>query len=58
MVSEVGVVDVDFWNVFKKGWLYFGMMFLVDFDKYKVVDDMELKKKYVSRYLYVEWLRC
>lgn len=46
MVSEVGVVDVDFKNVFKKGCFFFGMMFLVDFEKYKVVDDEEFKKKY------------
>ncbi|XP_024399147.1 glutamate synthase 1 [NADH], chloroplastic isoform X2 [Physcomitrium patens] len=57
MASEVGVVDVDPRNVFKKGRLHPGMMLLVDFDKHKVVDDTELKKKYASRYPYAEWLR-
>lgn len=57
MASEVGVVDVDSKNVFKKGRLFPGMMLLVDFEKHKVVDDEELKKKYQSRYPYAEWLQ-
>ncbi|KAG0576679.1 hypothetical protein KC19_5G099100 [Ceratodon purpureus] len=57
MASEVGVVDVDSINVFKKGRLHPGMMLLVDFDKHKVVDDTELKKLYASRHPYAEWLQ-
>lgn len=57
MASEVGVVDVDSKNVFKKGRLHPGMMLLVDFDKHKVVDDTELKKLYSRRYPYAEWLQ-
>lgn len=56
MASEVGVVDVDSKNVFKKGRLFPGMMLLVDFEKHKVVDDNELKKKYASQHPYGEWL--
>ena len=57
MASEVGVVDVDSKNVFKKGRLFPGMMLLVDFEKHKVVDDNELKKKYSSMHPYGEWLQ-
>lgn len=57
MASEVGVVDVDSKNVYRKGRLHPGMMLLVDFEKHKVVDDTELKKLYSSRYPYAEWLR-
>jgi glutamate synthase (NADPH/NADH) len=57
MASEVGVVDVDSKNVFKKGRLFPGMMLLVDFEKHKVVDDNELKKKYASKHPYGEWLQ-
>jgi len=57
MASEVGVVDVDSKNVFKKGRLFPGMMLLVDFEKHKVVDDNELKKRYSSRHPYAEWLQ-
>lgn len=57
MASEVGVVDVDSKNVFKKGRLNPGMMLLVDFEKHKVVDDNEIKKRYSSRHPYGEWLQ-
>lgn len=57
MASEVGVVDVDPSNVFKKGRLYPGMMLLVDFEKHKVVDDADIKKKYSTRHPYGEWLQ-
>lgn len=57
MASEVGVVDVDSSNVFRKGRLHPGMMLLVNFDKHKVVDDTELKKKYSRKNPYAEWLQ-
>ena len=56
MASEVGVFDVEPENVREKGRLKPGRMFLVDFEKGRIVDDVELKNGIAERKPYGEWL--
>ncbi len=56
MASEVGVVPVDPANVKFKGRLEPGRMFLVDFEKGRLIPDAELKADFASRKPYAEWL--
>lgn len=44
---QVGVVDIPAEEVVKKGRLMPGNIFLVDFDAHRVVDDKEIKEKWV-----------
>jgi glutamate synthase (NADPH/NADH) large chain len=57
MASEVGVLHVDPANVKFKGRLQPGKMFLVDFEKGKLIPDEELKMEFASRRPYGEWLK-
>jgi glutamate synthase (NADPH) large chain len=57
MASEVGVLDIDPSDVKFKGRLQPGRMFLVDFEKGRIVDDEELKLEVATRRPYGEWLR-
>jgi len=56
MASEVGVVDVPPEQVKFKGRLQPGRMFLVDFDKGRIVADDEIKGDIVTRRPYGQWL--
>jgi glutamate synthase (NADPH/NADH) large chain len=56
MASEVGVLPIDPATVTHKGRLQPGRMFLVDFDKGRIVGDVELKDGYASRYPFRQWL--
>jgi glutamate synthase (NADPH) large chain len=56
MASEVGVVPVDPKNVKAKGRLEPGRMFLIDFERGRLVPDEELKNVYANRHPYAEWL--
>ncbi|MEN0110987.1 MAG: glutamate synthase central domain-containing protein, partial [Planctomycetota bacterium] len=56
MASEVGVVDVDPANVKAKGRLQPGRMFLVDFERGRLIPDGELKEDFAGRKPYGEWL--
>ena len=56
MASEVGVVDVETNNVKTKGRLRPGKMFLVDFDKGKLIDDEAIKTEFAAKNPYREWL--
>jgi glutamate synthase (NADPH/NADH) large chain len=56
MASEVGVVPVDPANVKAKGRLEPGRMFLVDFERGRLVPDDELKNDFADRRPYGEWL--
>ncbi len=56
MASEVGVLDIDPTKVIKKGRLEPGKMFLVDFEKGRIVADDELKDEISNRRPYGEWL--
>ena len=57
MASEVGVVDVATNNVKTKGRLRPGKMFLVDFEKGRLVDDDEIKSNFASKNPYGDWLK-
>ncbi len=57
MASEVGVLPVAPENVARKGRLQPGRMFLVDFTKGRIVDDLELKKKLSERHPYGQWVQ-
>jgi glutamate synthase (NADPH/NADH) large chain len=56
MASEVGVVPVDPANVKAKGRLEPGRMFLIDFERGRLVPDDELKSEFANRRPYTEWL--
>jgi len=56
MASEAGVLEVDPENVVQKGRLQPGRMFLVDTTQGRIVDDVELKKKFTSERPYRQWL--
>ncbi len=57
MASEVGVLDINPSDVKLKGRLQPGRMFLVDFEKGRIIDDEELKLEVATRRPYGEWLR-
>ena len=56
MASEVGVVPIDPANVKAKGRLEPGRMFLIDFERGRLVPDDELKNEFANRRPYAEWL--
>jgi glutamate synthase (NADPH/NADH) large chain len=56
MASEVGVVPIDPKNVKAKGRLEPGRMFLVDFERGRLVPDDEVKNEFANRRPYGEWL--
>ncbi len=56
MASEVGVVDIEITNIKTKGRLLPGKMFLIDFDKQKLIDDDEIKHKFAKENPYQKWL--
>jgi glutamate synthase (NADPH/NADH) large chain len=57
MASEVGVVPIDPANVKAKGRLQPGRMFLIDFEKGRLVPDEELKNEFANRRPYEHWLQ-
>ncbi len=57
MASEVGVLEVDPVTVVEKGRLQPGKMFLVDFDRGRIIADEELKNEIVSKRPYGRWLQ-
>lgn len=57
MASEVGVIEIDPANVKSKGRLQPGMMFLLDFEQGRLIDDTELKNDFSSKRPYGEWLK-
>lgn len=56
MASEVGVLPVEPENVKLKGRLQPGRMFLIDFEKGRLVSDEELKYDFATRQPYQKWL--
>jgi glutamate synthase (NADPH/NADH) large chain len=56
MASEVGVVPINPANVKAKGRLEPGRMFLIDFERGRLVPDEELKSEFANRRPYREWL--
>ena len=57
MASEVGVLPVDPAIVKEKGRLQPGKMFLVDFEKGRLIPDEELKDDFARKMPYGDWLR-
>lgn len=56
MASEVGVVDIDPSTVVEKGRLQPGKIFLIDFDKGRMIPDEEIKAQWANREPYQNWL--
>ena len=57
MASEVGVLDIPPENVLIKERLHPGRIFLVDTREGRIIDDAELKQRYIGMHPYQEWLR-
>lgn len=57
MASEVGVVPVDPARVIEKGRLQPGRIFLIDFEKGRMIPDEELKSDLAARRPYATWLK-
>ena len=55
MASEVGVLSIKPEKVIKKGRLQPGKMFLIDFDKGKMIPDEEIKSEIVEQSPYELW---
>ncbi len=56
MASEVGVVEIAPENVLLKERLHPGKIFCVDLEAGRILDDAEIKARYVSRRPYREWV--
>lgn len=56
LASEVGCFDIDPENIVKKDRLRPGKMLLVDTVKGELIDDEDLKTKYINKQPYGEWL--
>jgi len=56
MASETGVLEVPPQNVFSKGRLEPGRMFLIDIEKGRIVEDEEVKAEITARQPYRQWL--
>jgi len=56
MASEVGVLDVEPERVLRKGRLQPGRIFFVDLEEGRIVEDEEIKARYVAKHPYREWV--
>lgn len=56
MASEVGVLEIPAENIKFKERLRPGRIFLVDTDEGRIIDDEELKEKYIREEPYLDWL--
>ena len=56
MASEVGVVEIDPANVLVKERLHPGKIFFIDLEEGRIVEDEEIKRRYVERRPYREWV--
>jgi glutamate synthase domain-containing protein 2/glutamate synthase domain-containing protein 1/glutamate synthase domain-containing protein 3 len=56
MASEVGVLDIPPQNVLLKERLHPGKIFCVDLERGRILDDAEIKRRYVERRPYREWV--
>ena len=57
MASEAGVLDIPPENIKFKGRLQPGRIFLVDTKEGRIIEDTELKEKYIEEYPYAQWLK-
>ena len=58
MASEVGVLDVPPERVLRKGRLQPGRIFFVDLEAGRIVEDEEIKARYVAKRPYAEWVEA
>jgi len=56
MASEVGVLDVPPERVLRKGRLQPGRIFFVDLEAGRIVEDEEVKSRYVAKRPYARWV--
>ncbi len=56
MASEVGVLDIPAANVAVKERLHPGKIFLIDLEAGRIIEDEEIKRKYVTGKPYREWV--
>jgi glutamate synthase domain-containing protein 2/glutamate synthase domain-containing protein 1/glutamate synthase domain-containing protein 3 len=56
MASEVGVLDVAPERVLRKGRLQPGRIFFVDLEEGRIVEDEEIKARYVAKHPYRDWV--
>jgi glutamate synthase (NADPH/NADH) large chain len=56
MASEVGVAEIEPENVLVKERLHPGKIFFVDLEQGRIIEDEEIKREYVSRRPYREWV--
>ncbi len=56
MASEVGVLDIAPSNVLIKGRLHPGKIFMVDLEAGRIVDDAQIKARYIARHPYRDWV--
>ena len=56
MASEVGVMDITPENVLVKERLHPGKIFCVDLEQGRIIEDDEVKREYVARKPYREWV--
>jgi glutamate synthase (NADPH/NADH) large chain len=57
LASEAGVLDVDSSKIISKGRLRPGQMFLIDFDKGRLVPDAEIKREVARKHPYESWIQ-
>ncbi len=58
MASEVGVLDFLPENIEIKERLHPGRIFLIDAEAGRIIEDAELKQRYINQYPYAEWLQA
>ena len=58
MASEVGVLDIDPRDILVKERLHPGKIFCVDLEQGRILDDEEIKREYVSRRPYRDWVEA
>lgn len=56
MASETGALEVEPENVIKKGRLEPGKIFLVDTEEGRIIEDSEVKDKFIHQKPYKDWL--
>ena len=57
MASEVGVLEIPPEQVLRKGRLEPGRIFFVDLEQGRIIEDEEIKRRYVAKRPYPEWIR-
>ncbi|MEE3330671.1 MAG: glutamate synthase large subunit [Myxococcota bacterium] len=56
MASEVGVLDIPPQDIVRKDRLHPGKIFCIDLEQGRIIDDAEIKQRYVERKPYRDWV--